>query len=61
MVPLFEGRFKIFICGGGAAGRESSWIITAVWTNEPLELELDFLYRLHSVTLVKYKRHFSLV
>lgn len=41
-VPLFEGRFKILICGGGAAGRESSWITIAVRTGEPAEPKLDF-------------------
>lgn len=44
-VPLFEGRFKIRICGGGAAGRESSWITIAVRTGEPPEPKLDFLYK----------------
>lgn len=40
-VPLLEGRFRILICGGGAAGRESSWITMAVRIGEPLAL--DFL------------------
>lgn len=40
-VPLLEGRFKMRICGGGAAGRESSWITMAVRTGEPPAL--DFL------------------
>lgn len=48
-VPLFEGRFKIRICGGGAAGRESSWITIAVRTGEPPDPKLDFLYRKQSV------------
>lgn len=46
-VPLFVGRFKILICGGGAAGRESSWITIAVRTGDPPELKLDFLHREH--------------
>lgn len=42
-VPLFVGRFRILICGGGAAGRESSWITIAVLTGEPPEPRWDFL------------------
>lgn len=45
VVPLFEGRFKIRICGGGAAGSESSWITIAVRTGEPPGASLDFLYQ----------------
>lgn len=41
--PLLEGRFKIRICGGGAAGRESSWITIAVLIGERLELPLESL------------------
>lgn len=44
VVPLFVGRFKILICGGGAAGRESSWMTIAVLTGETPEPTLDFLY-----------------
>lgn len=42
-VPLLEGRFKIRIWGGGAAGRESSWITMAVRTGETPDFNLDFL------------------
>lgn len=42
-VPLFVGRFRILICGGGAAGRESSWITIAVLTGEPQEPRWVFL------------------
>lgn len=41
--PLLEGRFKIRICGGGAAGRESSWITIAVLIGERLEVPLESL------------------
>lgn len=40
--PLLVGRFKIRICGGGAAGRESSWIMI-VFTGERPELPLESL------------------
>lgn len=42
-VPLFVGRFRILICGGGAAGRESSWITIAVLTGEPPDPRWVFL------------------
>lgn len=45
-VPLLEGRFKIRICGGGAAGRESSWITMAVRTGEPPALDFFDLKRI---------------
>lgn len=54
VVPLFVGRFKILICGGGAAGRESSWITMAVCTGEPPEPRLDFLHRSESVREIKF-------
>ena len=44
-MPLFEGRLRMRICGGGAAGSESSWITTPVRTTEPPELKLDFLIK----------------
>lgn len=40
--PLLVGRFKMRICGGGAAGRESSWIMM-VFTGERPELPLESL------------------
>lgn len=49
-VPLFVGRFRIRICGGGAAGRESSWITIAVLTGEPAEPRWDFLMRNKELT-----------
>lgn len=42
-VPLLVGRFRIRICGGGAAGRESSWITIAVLTGEPPDPRWVFL------------------
>ena len=44
-MPLFEGRLRIRICGGGAAGSESSWITTPVRTTELPELKPDFLIK----------------
>lgn len=32
--PLLAGRFKMRICGGGAAGRDSSWITMADFSRE---------------------------
>lgn len=58
VVPLFEGRFKIRICGGGAAGRESSWITIAVRTGEPPEPKLDFLYQQKCVRGIKLLEKF---
>lgn len=40
--PLLVGRFKMRICGGGAAGRESSWSMI-VFIGERPELPLDSL------------------
>lgn len=42
VLPLFVGRFKIRIWGGGAAGRESSWTTTAVRIGELADFKLDF-------------------
>ena len=42
--PLVEGRFKMRIWGGGAAGRESSWITMAVLSGDREELLLDTLW-----------------
>lgn len=55
VVPLFEGRFKIRICGGGAAGRDSSWITIAVRTGEPLKPKLAFLNRRETVVKLLQK------
>lgn len=40
--PLLVGRFKMRICGGGAAGRESSWIMI-VFIGERPELLIESL------------------
>lgn len=41
--PLLEGRFRILIWGGGAAGRESSWITMAVFIGDRKAFPLDIL------------------
>lgn len=41
--PLLAGRFKMRICGGGAAGRESSCITIVVFSGDRGELLLDSL------------------
>jgi hypothetical protein len=52
-MPLFEGRLRMRICGGGAAGSESSWITTPVRTTELPELKLDFLIKKRKNMLTK--------
>lgn len=58
-VPLFEGRFKIRIWGGGAAGSESSWITIAVRTGDPPTL--DFLDLIRTKMTLNVKLFFSLI
>ena len=41
--PLADGRFRMRIWGGGAAGRESSWITMAVLSGDREELLLNTL------------------